>query len=205
LSRESAQTLLRTLLGDNPELERLTALLIERTEGNPFFLEETVQTLVETKALGGERGAHVLARPIDTIEVPGTVEAVLAARIDRLSLEAKRLLQAASVIGTDVPVALLKAIAEAPEDVLRSGLTTLQAGEFLYETRLIPDLEYTFKHGLTHEVAYGGVPHDRRRALHRRIVDAIEALHAGRLGEHVERVAHHAFRGEVWDEHERAI
>jgi transcriptional regulator with AAA-type ATPase domain/tetratricopeptide (TPR) repeat protein len=199
LSRESAQMFLRTLLGDTPELERLTALLIERTEGNPFFLEETVQTLVETKALKGERGAHSLARPIDTIEVPTTVEAVLAARIDRLPLETRRLLQAASVIGKDVPVVLLQAIAGISEGVLRSGLATLQAAELLYEARVVPDLEYTFKHALTHEVAYGGVPPDQRRGLHRRIVEAIEALSGERLGEHAERLAHHALRGELWD------
>jgi tetratricopeptide (TPR) repeat protein len=199
LSAESAQTLLRTLLGDNPELEGLTALLIERTDGNPFFLEETVQTLVETQALGGERGAHSLARPIDAIEVPTTVEAVLAARIDRLLPEAKRLLQAASVIGKDVPLSLLRVIAGAPEDVLQHGLATLRGAELLYEARFISDLDYTFKHALTHDVAYGDVPADRRRALHRRIVEAIEALHPDRLGEQVDRLAHHALRGELWD------
>ncbi len=112
LPPESAHALLRTLLGDDPGLERLTTLLVERTEGNPFFLEEIVQTLVETDALVGERGAHQLARPIDTVQVPATVQAVLAARIDRLPPEARHLLEAASVIGKDAPSALIQAITE---------------------------------------------------------------------------------------------
>ena len=117
--------------------------------------------------------------------------------IDRLAAEDKRLLQAAAVIGKDVPFALLLAIAELPEEDLRRWLAHLQAAEFLYETSLFPDLEYTFKHALTHEVAYGGLLQERRRDLHARIVDAIETLHRDRLGEQIERLAHHAVRGEV--------
>ena len=108
--------------------------------------------------------------------MPATVQAVLAARIDRLPPEEKRLLQTAAVIGTDVPLPLLQAIAELPEAALHRGLAHLQAAEFLYETRLFPELEYTFKHALTHEVAYGSLLQERRRALHARIVEAIEAL-----------------------------
>jgi DNA-binding NtrC family response regulator/tetratricopeptide (TPR) repeat protein len=199
LPPDSARELLRALLGDDAGLQRLTALLVERTEGNPFFLEETVQTLVETATLGGERGAHHLARPIDTIQVPATVEAVLAARIDRLPPEARRLLQAASVVGKDVPFALLQAIADVPEDALRRGLATLQAAEFVYEAGIFPDHEYTFKHALTHDVAYGSLLQDRRRRLHGQIVEAVQRLYPDRLAEHVERLAHHAFRAEVWE------
>jgi tetratricopeptide (TPR) repeat protein len=132
-------------------------------------------------------------------QIPATAQAILAARIDRLPLEDKRLLQAASVIGKDVPFALLQAIADVPDDGLRRGLGHLQAAEFLYETSLFPDLEYTFKHALTHEVAYGSLLQDRRHALDARIVTAIETLHAERLAEHVERLAYHAFRGKFWD------
>ena len=196
---ESADDLLTSLLGTAQSLDSLKRTLIERTEGNPLFLEESVRTLVETKALIGERGAYRLAHAPRAIQVPATVQAILAARIDRLAPEDKRLLQAASVIGKDVPFALLLAIAELPEEDLRRGLAHLQAAEFLYEASLFPDLEYTFKHALTHEVTYGGLLHDRRRDLHARIVDAIEALHRDRLGEHTERLAHHALRGEVWE------
>jgi tetratricopeptide (TPR) repeat protein len=127
------------------------------------------------------------------------VQAVLAARIDRLPSEEKRLLQTAAVIGTEVALPLLQAIAELPEDALYRGLTHLQAAEFLYETRLFPEREYTFKHALTHEVAYSGLLHERRRALHARIVESLEALAGDRVTEQVERLAQHALRGEVWD------
>ncbi len=200
LPRESAEELLRPLLGDDPSLEPLKQTLIERTEGNPLFLEESVRTLVETQVLVGERGAYRLAKVGQPIQVPATVQAILAARIDRLLPEDKRLLQAASVIGKDVPLRLLQAIAELPDDEdLRRRLGRLQAAEFLYEARLFPDLEYTFKHALTHDVAYGSLLHDRRRALHAKIADTIEALYSDRLAEQVDRLAHHAFRGELWE------
>ena len=194
----SAEELLEGLLGNDASLQPLTALLIERTEGNPFFLEESVRTLVETKVLAGERGAYRLAQPVSALQVPATAQAMLAARVDRLAPEDKRLLQAAAVIGNDVPFTLLQAIAEQPEPALRRGVANLQAAEFLYELRLFPDLEYTFKHALTHEVAYRSLLHDRRRSLHREIAEAIERLHADRLAEHVDALAHHAFRGEAW-------
>ncbi|MBI2469168.1 MAG: AAA family ATPase [Candidatus Rokubacteria bacterium] len=199
LPPESADELLHALLGADPGLAPLKRLLVERTEGNPFFLEESVRTLVEAQVLTGDRGGYRLERPLGSIQVPATVQAVLAARIDRLPPEVKQLLQAASVVGTDVPFSLLQVIADVVEDELRAGLERLQAGEFLYETRLFPDLEYTFKHALTHEVAYGSLLQERRRALHGRIVDAIERLYADRLTEQVERLAHHAFRGELWE------
>jgi tetratricopeptide (TPR) repeat protein len=187
------------ILGNDPSLAPLTHLLITRTEGNPFFLEESVRTLVETGVLVGESGAYRLAHALPTIQVPATVQAVLAARIDRLLPEDKRLLQTAAVIGTEVPLPLLQTIAEVLEDALRRGLAHLQAAEFLYETRLFPEPEYTFKHALTHEVAYGSLLLERRRLLHARIVEALEGLSPDRLSEHVERLAHHALRGEVWD------
>ena len=196
---ENAEELIQALLGDDARLEPLKQLLIERTEGNPFFLEESVHTLVETGVLAGERGAYRLAKPLQSIQVPATVQAVLAARIDRLPSEEKRLLQTAAVIGTEVPLPLLQAIAEMSEEELRRGLAHLQAAEFLYETSLFPELAYTFKHALTHEVAYGSLLQERRRGLHARIVEALEALYPNRLAEQVERLAHDAFRGERWD------
>jgi class 3 adenylate cyclase len=195
----SADEVLQALLGDDPSLAPLKHLLITRTEGNPFFLEESVRTLVESRALVGEPGAYCLAQALPTIQVPATVQAVLAARIDRLPPEEKRLLQTAAVIGTEVPFALFEAIAEVPDEVLRQGLVHLQAAEFLYETILFPELEYTFKHALTHEVAYGSLLQERRRTLHARIVEVLEQRYPDRLAEQVERLAHHAFRGEVWD------
>ncbi len=197
LPPESAHELLRKLLGEDATVAPLGPLLIERTEGNPFFLEESVRTLVETGALAGERGAYRLAAAITDVQVPPTVQTILAARIDRLPPEEKRLLQSAAVVGKDVPFTLLAAILNQPEDTLRRGLEHLQAAELLYETSLIADGEYTFKHALTHEVAYGGLLQERRRDLHARIVAAIVALHGDRLAEWIERLAYHAVRGEL--------
>jgi class 3 adenylate cyclase/tetratricopeptide (TPR) repeat protein len=202
LPTESAEELLQALLGDDPGLLPLKWLLIERTGGNPFFLEESVRTLVETQMLVGERGAYRLAQALPSIQVPATVQAVLAARIDRLLPEEKRLLQTAAVLGTEVPGPLLHAIADLPEEALHAALARLQATEFLYEMHLFPQLAYTFKHALTHEVAYGGLLQERRRALHGRIVEAIEQLYAGHLADQVERLAHHAVWGEVWEKAE---
>jgi tetratricopeptide (TPR) repeat protein len=199
LRRESAEALLLPLLGDHQELRPLQRMLIERTEGNPLFLEESVRSLVETEVLVGRPGAYRLGKEPIAIQVPATVQAILAARIDRLPPEDKQLLQTASVIGKDVPWAVLLETAEQPEEQIRRCLARLQAAEFVYEARLFPASEYTFKHALTHEVAYGSVLQERRRAVHARIVGAIERLYADRLTEHVDRLAHHAFRGEVWD------
>jgi class 3 adenylate cyclase/tetratricopeptide (TPR) repeat protein len=203
LPAESAAELLAALLGPDPGLAPLTQMLVKR--GNPFFLEETVRTLVETGALAGARGAYRLTRPVEALQVPATVQTILAARIDRLPPEEKRLLQAASVIGKDVPYALLAAIAEQPVEALRRGLAHLQEAEFLYETQLFPDLEFTFKHALTHDVAFAGLLGERRRDLHAAVAAAIERLHADRLVEHVERLAHHARQGEVWDKAARYL
>ena len=199
LPPDSAGELLGAVLGSDAGVRSLAPLLIARTQGNPFFLEESLRTLVETGVLAGERGAYRLTRTVGAVAVPATVQAVLAARIDRLPPEQKALLQMASVIGRDVPFALLQAIADHDEDDLRGALADLQAAEFLYEARLFPDLEYTFKHALTHEVAYASLLHERRRTLHGRVVTAIEHLHADRLAEQIDGLAHHAFRGRVWD------
>jgi class 3 adenylate cyclase/tetratricopeptide (TPR) repeat protein len=195
----SADAFLAALLGDDESLDPLKQLLIARTEGNPFFLEESVRTLVETQVLAGAPGTYRLAHALPTIQVPATVQAVLAARIDRLAPDEKRLVQTAAVIGTEVPFALLQAIAEVSEAALHRGLIHLQAAELLYETRLFPERVYTFKHALTHEVAYSSLLQERRRVLHARIVEALETRGGERLAEQVKRLAQHAFQGEVWE------
>jgi class 3 adenylate cyclase/tetratricopeptide (TPR) repeat protein len=198
LAPASAEALVSTLLGGDAELGPLTAMLITRAQGNPFFLEESVRVLAETGVLAGEPGAYQLARSVQMVQLPETVQAILAARIDRLPPEDKRLLQSASVVGNDVPLVLLQSIADAPQTDLMRGLARLQSAEFIYETRLFPDAEYTFKHTLTHEVAYGSLLHERRRAMHARLVDAIERTYPDALTEHRDQLIHHAFRGEVW-------
>ena len=205
LPPQSAQELLLGLLGEHPSVASLTPLLAERTQGNPLFLEESVRTLVETGALAGTRGAYRLAGKLESIRVPATVQAILAARIDRLDPADKRLLQAAAVVGTDVPFALLQAVAEVDEAALRQGLARLQAAEFVYESRLFPELEYSFKHALTHDVAYSSVLQERKRALHAAIVEAIEGMYAERLSEQIDLLAHHALRGRVLDKAARYL
>jgi class 3 adenylate cyclase/tetratricopeptide (TPR) repeat protein len=198
LARSSAAELLRELLGTDPSVAALARRLAENTEGNPLYIEESVRTLAETGVIAGASGAYRLVCDLDTLAMPASVQAILASRIDRLAPEDKRLLQAAAVVGVDVPYALLREIAGLDEDALRGALGRLMEAEFLYEARLFPDLEYTFKHALTHDVAYAGVLSERRRALHGAIVVAAERL-VGEEGiaRHVERLAHHAVRAEA--------
>jgi class 3 adenylate cyclase/tetratricopeptide (TPR) repeat protein len=204
LSPAGAQELLQALLGEDAGLAPLKQLLVDRTEGNPFFLEERVRALFDQGILehvgeGTSAGSVLLTKPLTELKLPATVQAVLAARIDRLPWDEKRLLQTAAVIGTEVPWPLLQAIADVPEAALRKSLAHLQAAELLYESSLFPELEYTFKHALTHEVAYGSLLQERRRGLHARIAEAVEQLYPDHLGEQVERLAHHTFQGEQWD------
>jgi predicted ATPase/class 3 adenylate cyclase len=191
LGPPSAEEVLAALLGSDPGLKPLKRLLIERTEGNPFFLEESVETLVETKALEGARGTYRLTKAPERLEIPATIQAMLTARIDRLRPDDKRLLHAASVIGKEIPFALLEAIAGTPHDELRPSLARLQAADFLYETRLFPDLEYTFKHALTHDVAYQSLLKSSRRQYHERIATALAAQFPESVETRPELLAHH--------------
>ena len=198
LREENADRLLRAVLGDDGGLADLRRQLIERTGGTPLFLEESVRTLVDAGTLTGNAGNYRAAGPIMTLQIPATVHAVLAARIDRLSAEQKSLLQTASMIGEEVPAELLQPIAGLPWERLNTVLAELQAAEFLYQTRLLPQPQYTFKHALTRQVVYESVLTERRRAVHQKIVELGETLYADRIDEHVERLAHHALAGEQW-------
>ncbi len=202
LPLQNAEELLGTLLGGDASLRPLVARLCEWTEGNPFFLEESVHALVETRAIAGEPGAYRLAGALPAAAVPATVEEVLAARIARLPSDARALLQSAAAIGKDFPLPLLAAAAEQPEPALRLSLAQLQAGEFVYEVGVGPRVEYTFKHALTHQVAYESLLPERRRELHARILAALEAPGPEPTLDQVDRLAEHAVRGEVW---ERAV
>jgi class 3 adenylate cyclase/tetratricopeptide (TPR) repeat protein len=195
LPPERAEVLLDELLGRDASLSSLKQRIVERTDGNPFFLEEIVRGLIEGKVLEGDRGAYRLARTATSVQIPATAQALLASRIDRLAPEDKRVLQSAAVIGKDVPFMLLQALVEAPEHGLRSTLDTLQAAEFLYETQLFPELEYTFKHALTQEVAYRSLPLERRRTAHERIASVLETMYATRLDEKAELLAYHYDQG----------
>jgi class 3 adenylate cyclase/tetratricopeptide (TPR) repeat protein len=194
-----AEELLQHLLGRSADLAPLRELLIRRTEGNPFFAEESVRSLVEAGVLVGEKGAYGPSLRIDEIRIPSTVQNLVADRIDRLPIEEKHLLQTAAVIGVIVPARLLRAVTELPEGDLQTYLTHLQAGEFLYESNLFPELEYTFKHALTTEVAYGALIHERKVSLHAKIVTAFENIVGSNLQDYIETISQHAFRGELWE------
>jgi predicted ATPase len=186
LTPEASCAVVQSAPQTTPLSDALRREIVGKAAGNPFFLEELTRDVV----------AHADRRA--TRMIPDTVQAVLAARMDQLPPEEKRLLQTAAVIGLDVPLPLLQAVAELPDDALNRGLAHLQAVEFLYETRRFPEWEYTFKHALTHEVAYEALLQEQRRMLHVRIMTALEGLYANRLAEQVEWLAHHAIRGEVW-------
>src|SRR5215472_7918759 len=199
LQSANAEELLQHLLGSNKDLAPLKELLMHRTEGNPFFAEESVRSLVETGILIGDKGAYRPGLKIDSIRIPSTVQNVVADRIDRLPIEEKHLLQTAAVIGVIVPLSLLRAVSDLSEDDFYRCLANLEAAEFLYETNLFPELEYTFQHALTNEVVYGALLHERRTGLHARVSAAIEELASDRLYDHAEQLAYHAFCGELWE------
>jgi predicted ATPase len=199
LGPDVAESLLDVMLGNDPSVGPLKSLLVERTEGNPFFLEESVRSLAETGHLTGDRGAYRLARSLKAIAVPGTVRAVLDARIDRLPAGDKRLLQCAAVIGKNVPLRVLETAADLPLHELHLALGRLASAELLLEAHLFPELELSFRHAITHEVTYGSLVAERRRELHARVLEAL--LHTTSVhGEPVSQLAHHAYHAGRWTE-----
>ena len=216
LSAQDSVQVVQSVLQQQTVLPRVAEALFAKAQGNPFFLEELAQTLVEEAVLEGDAASRLTrsSSTVTDLQLPPTVHAVLAARVDRLSLEAKCLLQTAAVIGMNVPLPLLRAIAELPAAALYCSLGHLQAAELLYETHGLPEPAYRFKHALTQEVAYGSLLLERRRVLHARIVEALGPLTSKRVGaapdakdltaggqalDLVDRLAYHALRGEVWD------
>ena len=216
LGQESAEEMLAALLGSGTALhdqgedrsgpalddqregrgvgiDALKRLIIERTEGNPFFMEEMVQTLFEHGVLVRD-GAVRLTTPLGQLRIPPTVQGILTARIDRLPPAEKQLLQTLAVIGREFPLPLIRGVTQLADDELERMLAGLQMGEFIYEQPAIPDVEYTFKHALTQEVAYNSVLTERRKLLHGQTGAALEALHSGHLEDHLGELAHHYSR-----------
>jgi class 3 adenylate cyclase/tetratricopeptide (TPR) repeat protein len=190
LGKESAGELLTALLGDSAELGPLKRLIIEKTEGNPFFMEETVQVLLDEGALV-RNGTVKLTKALSELKIPPTVQGILAGRMDRLPADEKDLLQALAVMGKEFRLGLVKQVVGKPDAELQRMLSDLQLGEFIYEQPAFPDVEYTFKHALTQEVAYKSVLVERRRLLHRRTGAAIESLYRDRLEDHYANLARH--------------
>jgi transcriptional regulator with AAA-type ATPase domain/predicted ATPase len=191
--------LLDALLGRDPSLATLRPRLVQWTDGNPFFIEEVVRTLEETAALVGERGAYRLARPVEALVVPRTVEEVLASRIARLGPGPAEVLRAAAVVGGHVPYTVLTAVWHGRAEALDAHLRVLQGGEFLYQAGEAGEREYTFRHALTQEVAYASLTDEERRVLHSRAMDALASVYASRENEKINELAHHAFECRVWD------
>jgi class 3 adenylate cyclase/tetratricopeptide (TPR) repeat protein len=194
LGKESADEMLLALLGDGRDLEPLKRVIIEKTEGNPFFMEETVQVLLDEGALVRDGAEVKLTRPVSELKIPPTVQGILAARVDRLAPDTKELLQTLSVIGREFPMSLIRAVVLKSDDELNRMLGYLQLGEFIYEQPAVGDTQYIFKHALTQEVSHNSVLLERRRQLHERIGGAIETVFADNLEDHLAELAHHYSR-----------
>ena len=194
LGKDEAEELLTFLLGNDAGMDALKRLILERTEGTPFFMEEVVQTLVEEGALSGEKGRYHLEHAPTELHISPTVQGVLAARIDRLEAAEKALLQQLAVIGREFPLGLVRTVVAKSEDELYRLLAALQSKELLYEQPAFPEVEYIFKHALTQEVAYGSVLQEQRKTLHEQIAQAIEQRYPVNLEDHYSELAHHYSR-----------
>ena len=193
LGKESAVELVKAMLEDGDVSPELRDLILARAAGNPLFMEEFTQALVENGTIKKQDNQYILSRRITEIHVPDTVQSIIAARMDRLEENLKRTMQVASVIGRDFAFSILQTIT-GMRDELKSYLLNLQGLEFIYEKRLFPELEYIFKHALTQEVAYNSLLLKRRKQIHENIGKAIEDLYAERLEEFYETLAYHYSR-----------
>ena len=205
LGSDSTREMLADLLGTDASVQGLPARVHQRTGGNPFFIEEVVQSMVESGRLTGARGSYQLVGSLDAVEIPATVQTVLASRIDRLGSDQKHLLQTASVIGKEFSGATLVAVAAADDHanlsaaMLASSLDVLRDAEFIYETALYPEVEYAFKHPLTQQVAYDTLLRERRARVHAAVARAIAGIYAEKLDEKAALLAHHwEHAGEAW-------
>jgi len=199
LPPNSSAAMVERALGSSGLPKDLQALIGGKAEGNPFFIEEVIRSLVETGALCQTNGTYSLAQDVEDLAVPDTIQEVILSRIDRLHPAAKEAMQLASVIGREFTVRLLTRITDL-EDQLSDTLIELKSLELIYETGFMPELSYMFKHALTHDVAYSTLLQERKRRLHRTVAEAIEKLFAERLAEHYEALAYHYEQAEEWDQ-----
>jgi class 3 adenylate cyclase/tetratricopeptide (TPR) repeat protein len=202
LDVQQSEALLRSLLGTEEELAALRSRLAARTDGNPFFIEESARSVLESGALRAQAGGL----SADRVDLPASIEALLAARLDRLPDDALELLQAAAVIGDDSAVEVLRAALGVERDDFAARLSALTQAELLYEAvPLVHDgvqlstSSLRFKHGLIQEVVYKQLMRPRKRALHARVLEVMERQYSARLGEHMERLAEHAYHAEAWN------
>jgi class 3 adenylate cyclase len=194
LGKGSVEQMLSALVGDDAEMAPLKRLIVDKSKGNPLFMEEIFQVLLEDGSLQ-RNGSVRLVRPVEKLRLPLTVQGILAARIDRLPREEKDLLQTLAVIGTEFPFALVREVVQLASEHLDRLLSSLQTSEFIYEQPAPGDIEYSFKHALTHDVAYNSLLTERRRLLHERTAQALEALYPERLDDYLPELANHFDRG----------
>jgi tetratricopeptide (TPR) repeat protein len=191
---DDAAQFLDTLLGSDEGLNELKRLLIARSQGIPLYIEELVRVLKDSGAVREASGRYVLTKRVHEIEIPATIQAVIASRIDRLQVDLRDILQVSSVMGETFPETLLTEVAGMDQGILHGRLSELQDLGFLDQKQIVPDVEYVFKHALTREVAYDSMLRRRRQEIHAAVVNAIEARYGNRIDEHLERLAHHAER-----------
>jgi class 3 adenylate cyclase/tetratricopeptide (TPR) repeat protein len=200
LESSAADQLVRALLGSNAATEEVRALIVERTGGTPLFIEETVRTLEESGVLRMRATGYELTREIREIRIPETVQSVIAARIDSLSPKRKTLLQIASVIGSEIPLLLLREVVDLGAVELQNLLGELQVAQFLYEAPNATSLQLKFRHDLVQEVAYGSLISAKRQMLHARVLRAMESQNQEKPQDVVEGLAHHALNAALWEE-----
>lgn len=200
LSTQETDAFLGTLIGSDPSVAHLRPLLSEKSDGTPLFLEEMVRMLAETGRLVGEPGAFRAPEAIGELQIPPSVKPVIAARIDRLREDDRRVLQIAAVIGKDVPKPILRALSGLDETAFGAALSRLNETEFLFELQSYPEVEYTFKHALTHDVAYESLLTEDRRRLHASALRLMQRLYDGQADLQAERLADHALKAEAWSE-----
>jgi class 3 adenylate cyclase/tetratricopeptide (TPR) repeat protein len=193
LGRETAGELLDGLIGTDALLAPLKEMIVQRTEGNPFFMEEMVQVLFDEGALA-RNGVVKLVKPLSAIRLPATVKGIIAARIDKLAPAEKDLLQTLAVVGKEFPLGLVRHVSGKSTQALAPLLSNLQVGEFIYEQPAAPEPDYTFKHALTLEVAYDSILAERRKAIHERAAVGIETIFVAQLDDHLDELANHYSR-----------
>ena len=198
LTAKSGAELIRAILNDCEIEPALEMLILERSAGTPLFIEELTHSLLENGSIQRERNQCFLSIASKDIQVPDTIQGIIAARMDRLEDNLKRTMQVASVVGRDFAFRILQSIT-GMRDELKSYLLKLQGLEFIYEKSLFPELEYIFKHTLTREVAYNSLLQKRRKKIHERIGNAIEEIYAERIEEFFEMLAFHFEQGEIWE------
>jgi tetratricopeptide (TPR) repeat protein len=195
LGTNSSSELVKAILEEGEVAPELRQLILNRAAGNPLFMEEFTHTLLENGSIERKDEKYVLSGKASDIQVPDTIQGIIAARLDRLEDNLKRTMQVASVIGRDFAFRILQTITGMREE-LKSYLLNLQGLEFIYEKNLFPELEYIFKHALTQEVAYNSLLLKRRKGIHEKIAQAIEQLYAERLEEFYEMLAYHYSRSD---------